>query len=573
MAMDAVQRIAFLKKIHLFHGLSDGELIAVAEELNEKRFPAGTAIFKEGDRAEFFYLVSEGGVEVSQAGRARPISHLVPGDYFGEEALLSDQRRSATVLSQEPTTAFLLTRDQFLDLFKRSAKLRTNIEVTIASHRLARKVHFNWLEPDEVIYFLARMHPALMWEALIPPVLSLAVPVILLVLASLVKDTTPSFLSEGLLWLAGIIFVGLIIWALWQVLDWSNDYYIVTNLRVIYLEKIIGLYDSRQEAPLSTVLSVGVQTDQLGRMLDYGDVIIRTYIGKIPFPKVAHPNQAAALIEEHWGRAKDVSHNTDMEAMRQAIRQRLGLEANATVSSSQKAKELLTQSPYKPSALARLFSNVFKLRYEASGTIIYRKHWFVLLRQVWQPTLLFLLGFAVIVWRTIDLVQQPGARAGPDQSFITIVAVLLVIVMGWWLYQYIDWSNDIFQVTEDQIFDIDKKPLGREERKSAPLDNILATEYERAGFLQVLLNYGNVYITIGSTRMTFFDVFDPPSVQQDIDRRRMARVEQKKQAELSNERNRVADWFAAYHRSAEELRRDQASQGPVEEKGGEDEVQ
>lgn len=569
--MDAAQRIAFLKKIHLFHGLSEEELTAVAEELTEKTFPAGTAIFKEGERGESFYLISDGGVELMRVGQSKPISQLVTGDYFGEEALWSDRRRSVTVTTQETTAVLILTRDQFIALFKRSAKLRTNIEVTLASHRLAGKVRFNWLEPDEGIYFLARMHPALMWEALIGPVLSMIVPVILLIIASVAKNSMPDILSQGLVWLAGILFVGLVIWALWQVLDWSNDYYIVTNQRVIYLEKIVGLYDSRQEAPLSTVLSVGVQTDQLGRMLDYGDVVIRTFIGKIAFHNVAHPNQAAALIEEHWGRAKEVSHRVDMEAMRQAIRQRLGLQANEPLPASQKAKELVAQSPYKPTAVSRLFSNVFKLRYETSGTIIYRKHWFVLLRQVWQPTLLFLLGFAGITWRSVYLVHNPAPQGGID-SFISIVAILLVFVLGWWLYQYVDWSNDIFQVTEDQIFDIDKKPLGREERKSAPLDNILATEYERAGVLQVLLNYGNVYITIGSTRMTFFDVFDPPSVQQDIDRRRMARVERKKQAELSDERNRVADWFAAYHRSAEELRHDQAAQGAAEE-GGEDEVQ
>lgn len=568
---DTAQRIVFLKKIHLFHGLSDDELTAVAEELTEKTFPAETVIFKKGDRAESFYLISDGGVEVMRVGQSSQTSQLVPGDYFGEEALWSNQRRSSTVTTQETTAVFILTRDQFLNLFKRSTKLRTNIEVAIASHRLARKLHFSWLEPDEVIYFLARKHPALMWEAMLAPLLSMAVPVILLILASVTRGNVPDFVSEGLLWLAGVIFVILAVWALWQALDWSNDYYIVTNQRVIYLEKIVGLYDSRQEAPLTTVLSVGVKTDQIGRMLDYGDVIIRTFVGKVPFPHVAHPNQAAALIEEHWGRTKEVSHKVDLEAMRQAIRQRLGLQADQPIPSPQKDKELVAQSPYKPTALMRLFSNVFKLRYEDSGTIIYRKHWFVLLKQVWQPTLLFLLGFVVIVWRSVVLLHNPAPQGGID-TFITVVAILLVFILGWWVYQYVDWSNDIFQVTEDQIFDIDKKPLGREERKSAPLDNILETEYERAGFLHVLLNYGNVYITVGSAHMVFFDVFDPPSVQQDIDRRRVARVERMKQTELADERNRVADWFAAYHRSAEELRRDQAAGGTAEE-GGEDEVQ
>jgi hypothetical protein len=147
-------------------------------------------------------------------------------------------------------------------------------------------------------------------------------------------------------------------------------------------------------------------------------------------------------------------------------------------------------------------------------------------------------------------------------------------VLLWWIYQYVDWSNDIFQVTEDQILDIDKTPLGREERKSAPLDNILTTESERRGFLKVLLNYGNVYITVGGAQLVFEDVFDPPSVQQDIDRRREARIERKKRSEANAERERVADWFAEYHRSVEELRSvEEPPAAPEEDEEDEDKVQ
>ena len=71
------------------------------------------------------------------------------------------------------------------------------------------------------------------------------------------------------------------IWGIWNLLDWGNDYYIVTNQRVIWLERVIGLYESRQEAPLRTVLSVGMESDQLGRIFGFGDVIVRTYTGQI----------------------------------------------------------------------------------------------------------------------------------------------------------------------------------------------------------------------------------------------------------------------------------------------------
>ncbi len=553
MSIGTAQRISFLKKIHLFHGLSDPQLEAVAEGLEEMTFPVETDIIREFEWGDSFYLIYEGSVVVRQRSQPKPIAKLVPGDYFGEEALLSRQRRSASVIATENVLVFMLTRGQFQTLLKEVPKLRTNFEVTVASHRLARQKRFKWIEqPDEVIYFLARKHLVQLYERLVGPAAAMLVPVILLILASMSVGRGNAAMATGLLWLGGILFIAVLGWIGWLVLDWSNDYYIVTNQRVIWLEKVIGLYDSRQEAPLSTVLSVGIQTDQIGRILDYGDVIIRTFTGKIPFHHVAHPNQAASLIEEHWSRAKEASRRTDMESMKRAIRQRLGMEDEQPSPLPQKAEQLVAQSPYKPSALSVILSNLFKLRFETKGTITYRKHWFVLLTQVWEPSILILIDLAAVIWRSVYVIKNPPLQGGID-TFIVLAVFLLFIFLLWWIYQYVDWRNDIFQVTDDQILDIDRTPLGREERKAAPLDNILTTESERIGFLRVVLNYGNVSITVGGTQLIFEDVFDPPSVQQDIDRRREARLERKKRAEAAAERERVADWFATYHRSVEEL--------------------
>ena len=66
-----------------------------------------------------------------------------------------------------------------------------------------------------------------------------------------------------LLFLAGAFLVLDILWAIWLVLDWGNDYYIVTSQRVVWLEKVIAVYDSRQESPLNTILAVAVETSLL----------------------------------------------------------------------------------------------------------------------------------------------------------------------------------------------------------------------------------------------------------------------------------------------------------------------
>jgi hypothetical protein len=89
------------------------------------------------------------------------------------------------------------------------------------------------------------------------------------------------------------------------------------------------------------------------------------------------------------------------------------------------------------------------------------------------------------------------------------------------------------------------------------LENILSTEYKRIGILGEIFNYGTVYITVGGTKLAFEDVMDPPGVQSDIDRRRAARIERKNQAAVIAERERMAEWLATYHHSAEEFRKDE----------------
>jgi len=552
------QRAAFLDKMHLFSGLDLKQLSVIAEKLVEKEVAAGTVVIKRGDKADGFYMIYKGRAKVTAPGpekKDRQLAVLYAGDYFGEEALFEKRNRSANIIASEHCTFFFLSRLEFESLLTQYEKLKPNFQVSIKSRKLARSSNFKWLGKNEVIYFIARRHRIRLYQALVGPVLSMLVPIALFAAGFISQATTP--------WALGVIaLIAALGWAVWQAVDWSNDYYIVTNQRVIWLEKVVGLYDSREEAPLGTILSVGVESDALGRILNYGNVIVRTFVGKLEFDHVDHPVQAADMIREYWERTKAITTRSQMDVMKDTIKQKLGmpLEKRPQVELTpvvQLDEEKAAKTPLWMLALQTLF----QLRLEEGGKVIYHKHWVILVQQGWKPLALFLGDIAFIIWRIVLLATTEGQRlirvnaAGtysPDTLVVTAL-ILLLPIGGWLWYEYEDWKNDIFMVSNDEIFDIDRKPFGKEERRSAQIENILSTSYSRDGIIPILFNYGTVKISVGGNQMGFEDVMDPASVQADINRRRAARIAKKSEDAGKDDRERFATWVAAYHQHQNEF--------------------
>ncbi len=547
----------FLDKVHLFNGLKEEQLSGIGQKLTEREVTPGTVIFKRGDKPDGFYLIYKGKVKVT---RPRDVGEdflawLAPGDYFGEEALFENRNRSATITAMENCVLLFLSRDGFEKLLSQYEMLKPNFKVAIKSRKLARSTRFKWLGKNEVIYFIARRHKLRLYQALLYPVLSLAIPIALFVLGVMTAATTPYALGV-------VSLVGILGWAIWNAIDWSNDYYIVTNQRVIWLEKVIGLYDSREEAPLGTILSVGVETDVIGRVLDYGNVIVRTFVSRLEFDYVDHPNQAADMIREYWERTKAITTRSQMDVMKDTIKQKLGLpldkrpqvELSPVVPEDQ---EKIAKTPYWLLALAGLF----QLRMEEGSTIIYRKHWIVYLQHGWRSMLTALAAVALFFGRIYFFASSPTASfmktnadgaLRPDTFLLTIPVLMLPI--GFWLwYDYTDWKNDIFKVTADEIVDLDRKPFGKEERRSAQIESILSTSYKRDGIIANIFNYGTVNISVGGNQLSFEDVMDPAGVQADINRRRSTRIAKKNEDAGKDDRERFATWLAAYHQNINEF--------------------
>jgi CRP-like cAMP-binding protein len=566
--MDNKQRAVFLSRIHLFVGMKLEQLEEIASRMEERPFPADAVIFERDTSPDGFYLIFNGSVKIirrQEDGKSDEVlARLSESDYFGEEALVEHRKRSAAVQALEDSLLLFLSRERFDELIKKHEQLKPNFDVAIKSRRLARATRFKWVEPNEVVYFIARRHKIRLYQVLLAPLFALAFPLALV---------GWSFIANALLPMVagGILAVVVLGWAVWRAIDWSNDYYIVTNQRVVWLERVIGIYDNRQEAPLATILSVNVETDVIGRILDYGNVSVRTFVGNIKFDYVDHPNQAADMIRELWERTKSRTSKAQKEAMKNALRVKLGMPPKETDEEEAPPPGVPADKEVQKKGLFRIaLGNMFKLRTEEGGTVIYHKHWFVLFKQLSRPLFFFVLLLALLISRVWSLARDPsnavltfptGGGFIPD-TFTVVLMFFILFPLGWLVWEYVDWNNDIFKVTPEEIMDLDRTPLGTEERRTALIENILSTEYQRVGLTGYLFNYGTVYIVVGGTKLSFQDVLDPAGVQADINRRRMARIAQKNEETARIERERMAAWLAAYHENRSEFTE---GESPLEE--------
>ncbi len=86
--------------IPFFRSLSREALSAISAKLKNVSFEQGEVVVVENSLGDALYLIESGQVKVSinaKTGQEKVINYLGPGNFFGEMALLLDQRRSATI--------------------------------------------------------------------------------------------------------------------------------------------------------------------------------------------------------------------------------------------------------------------------------------------------------------------------------------------------------------------------------------------------------------------------------------------------------------------------------------------
>lgn len=545
---------AFISKSHLLNGASEDVLFAIAENLKGRFIEKGTKISDVDKKTSHFYFLYSGTVAMSRPhkNKGKYIAVLSSGDYLGEDALLKDEPLTTELIANENSLLLELSADAPVEIPEALGFLKKKIQQSLHCRALAYKLDFDWIMENEVIHFFVRKHKILFWKRLPFPVFTLLAGFVSFFLGMWYGLNTP-FLIGGT---ASIV---AILWFFWNWIDWRNDYYIVTNQRVIWEEKVMGIYDSRQIAHFPEVQAVNVQTEVLmNSVFDYGHVTVNTIFDSIEMLYMPCPNQAKLIIEELWERAQHKAKKEAKEELHKAIQDQI----KAARALETKKKSAPSPPPPPPPPKKKTIKDflpkkkksapLLQLRFEEGKELIYRKHFVILFKNTAIPSTLMLGIFGLFFYQIMLYIIGKRVDAFPI-SVVILLAVGGLVTLGWLYYQYIDWSNDIFKVSDDKIFDIDRKPLGDEQSRSAPLENIEGTEYKRIGLLSVLFNFGTVYIHIGSESFEFEDVLDPASVQQDINRRYMALHEKKKKVDAKKERDQMIKWLVAYYESTEEF--------------------
>lgn len=110
-------KVAILRNVPLFAGLSDPDLEALAGSLGTRTFAKGMIIFHQGSLGHTLYIIESGKVRIfllSESGQESTLNIYGPDDVFGEFSLLDGLPRSAGAVAMEKTVTYTLSRADFL---------------------------------------------------------------------------------------------------------------------------------------------------------------------------------------------------------------------------------------------------------------------------------------------------------------------------------------------------------------------------------------------------------------------------------------------------------------------------
>lgn len=116
---------ATLKSVSIFKTFADSpeELERIAKILSTQKITSGQAVIKEGDTGDTLFIMKSGAVNILKSTMEDEQYTVVrlesKGEvviFFGELALLDNDKRSATVMAETDCEFLVLKRDNFIEL-------------------------------------------------------------------------------------------------------------------------------------------------------------------------------------------------------------------------------------------------------------------------------------------------------------------------------------------------------------------------------------------------------------------------------------------------------------------------
>ncbi|GIV85059.1 MAG: hypothetical protein KatS3mg052_2066 [Candidatus Roseilinea sp.] len=550
-----------LRESTLFSRLTDAEFKAVLGLMRARAMGEGQILILAGAQDTNLYILRRGKmlIRAPERGGKDPVIRFVkPGEILNELPFVTGHPSEVTIEAVTPAQLWYIPRGEFQQLIAREGHIREHLTYTPEAEKyIKQRRRFDTQRPGELVLWFGRKH----WWVLLQ---SQWFTVLMLVLAAatLLPPVRPIFGGPF-----GAAFVGALLLAafasfLWFLIDWWNDYYVVTDQRVIHRERVLVVYDSQDEAPISAVQNVTVERPNfVSTVLDTGTLLIETLgaHANIRFEWVAEPSKVSKLILDQQARARVEVAATERAKVRSELRREMevGIKPSPDSPAPPRPASQANQGAHGLPFVRRLGAGLADLRNEllprmrlvrAPDVIVYRKHWLALIGATMTPFLLLLLYCAVMafVWFSASslrrLLFETPAMAG--------VALLGFILLFWLVWQYEDWRNDLYMLTAERLIEYKRSPFGLlgVSQRTASLANVQNVTAVTKGLVDNLFNVGDVVIRTGGVdnELNFARVWNPRSVQRELVMRLEAYRAAQRDKEAARRRREFIEWIGIY---------------------------
>ncbi len=574
----------FLAQLSLFDALTDDELAALDAITEEFEFDKGAVIAYQRDVADSLYIVKSGRLyaqAVDERGIVRETPETrpyLPGQWFGDSWLFVPSAHPATVKATSNGRLLIIRGSDFLPFLEKHPGVLEALEPEhdeTDSH-IGGMSNDAWAEaqksrmkadkrsaavsllPEELVeLYLRRSHWYLLLRVLLPAIGLLALP---LWLFALLNAQPAGSFWQGLPRL-GVPLLFVLIFGLWlafELLDWSNDYFVITSKHLIHREFSLRTFRTTvTKIPIDQIQSVAVERPTfIANLFNFGTARVTTAAQKsaIYFDNIDDPRKVEEVLNRLRQRVQTLDAALAQTTMRRSVEGHFHVPPGyEVVTGDEDGDGKVATAVSQPTTLADIWRN-FKRRYqgrvEDGNTVTYRKHFFVLFKVTLWPVV-SLLSLFIINWILLAYSQFTLA------NLLLIDVVLFLGLFAWLTWQVEDWRNDTFQVTDRYVIDIDRRPFGfGESRKQAELSNVQNINSDRPNFWATIFNFGNVIIDTAGAQadIVFETVSNPNRVQSDIFKRRDQYLRQQAIKQCDQRRKEYAVLLDVYKQAEEQGR-------------------
>lgn len=547
------QVLAALRASRLFHNLTEIEFREVLTLLRSVSVAEGDLLIEVGGNDNNLYIIRKGRALIRAAEKSGkdPIRGVAEaGELLNELPFTTERLDDVTIEAATPLSLWYIPRADFRALLADHDDLAEHLDYSEEARAIRdQKRRFAEQRVGEKILWFSRRH---WWAFLRSQFLTIALGVSLLLFV--LVPGLDAFENSSI----GAIFIGLLAAATavtfaWNAYDYWNDYFVITDQRVIHRERVLLIYDQQDESPMGKVQNVTVNRPGFAATLfDVGDVLVETQGARanVTFTTCPKPDTPSQIILGEQSRAKRESSASDRSKVRAELRRAMRVGNDPVEGQLKKVEK--TKPPLRQRLGANLLAarnNILpRLRLSRGAEIVWRRHWLYLVQTTFLPALCLVLYIGALVFIGLSL---PGL----GEVLSTWPGIVLTVAIGfgllfWFVWQYENWRNDLYILTPDRLIDYQRTPFGLlgTTQRTANLSNVQNVTATTKGFIDTLFNMGDVAIRTGGVEneLLFARVWNPRMVQSEIVKALEEFQNSQRQAEAAQRRRDFIEWMGIY---------------------------